>query len=117
MADKNIEVCYGVDIDAVVGWIGCPTKADSICDISRGVWTARVGIPNLFDLFRRYNIKTTCFTPGYSLFELRRKIWSSTIFFNPALTIRPIVQSRGLTASEQTSNIAIIVDGKYRILD
>ena len=67
MADKNVKVCYGVDIDAVAGWLGRPTRADSVCDISRGVWTAQVGIPNLFDLFKRYNIKTTCFIPGHSI--------------------------------------------------
>ena len=67
MTDKNIKVCYGVDIDAVAGWIGRPARAESICDISRGVWAVKVGIPNLFELFRRYNIKTTCFITGHTI--------------------------------------------------
>ncbi len=67
MTGKNIKVCYGVDIDAVAGWLGRPTRADSICDISRGVYAAQVGIQNLFDVFKRYAIKTTCFIPGHTI--------------------------------------------------
>ena len=26
MADKNIKVCSGVDIDAAAGWMGCSTR-------------------------------------------------------------------------------------------
>ena len=36
MADKNIKVCYGVDVDCVSGWIGSLRAADSPGDISRG---------------------------------------------------------------------------------
>ena len=35
MADKNIKVCYGVDINAVAGWIGRPTRATPILRLQR----------------------------------------------------------------------------------
>ena len=67
MSGKNITVCYGVDIDAVAGWLGSYQGEDSPCDISRGVWTGQVGVPNLLDLFKKYNIKATWFAPGHSI--------------------------------------------------
>jgi len=67
MTDKDISVCYGVDVDAVAGWLGSYEGADSPCDISRGVWTGKVGVANLLDLFKKYNIKATWFTPGHSI--------------------------------------------------
>ncbi len=67
MTEKNIKVCYGVDVDAVGGWIGRPTRAESPSEISRGEWAMTRGMPNLLELFRRYDIKTTCFTPGHTI--------------------------------------------------
>jgi peptidoglycan/xylan/chitin deacetylase (PgdA/CDA1 family) len=67
MADKNVRVCYGIDLDAVAGWLGSYEGQDSPDDISRGVWAGQVGTPNLLDLFKRYNIKTTWFIPGQSI--------------------------------------------------
>jgi len=67
MAEKNIKVCYSVDVDCVSGWIGSLRAADSPCDISRGVWAAQVAIPNLLELFRKYGIKATWFTPGHTI--------------------------------------------------
>ena len=57
---KDIKVCYGIDVDCVAGWLGSYGGEDSPCDISRGVFAGRVGIPRLLDLFDRYGIKTTC---------------------------------------------------------
>ncbi|MBA7560031.1 Peptidoglycan deacetylase [subsurface metagenome] len=67
MANKNVKVCYSVDFDAVAGWLGRPTRAESICEVSRGVWAAQVGMLNILDVFKRYNIKTTCFIPGHTI--------------------------------------------------
>lgn len=64
---KNIKVCYGVDFDAVSGWMGRPTRADSICEISRGVYAGQVAVLNLLDLFKKYSIKATFFIPGHSI--------------------------------------------------
>jgi len=67
MSEKNIKVCYGVDVDCVSVWIGTLRAADSPSDISRGVWAAQIGIPNLLELFRKYDIQATWFTPGHTI--------------------------------------------------
>jgi hypothetical protein len=36
MGKKRVLVCYGVDIDAVAGWLGSYGGEDSTSDISRG---------------------------------------------------------------------------------
>lgn len=67
MAKKEILVSYGVDIDAVAGWLGSYGGEDSPDDISRGVFAGEVGIPRLLKLFKKYNIKATWFSPGHSI--------------------------------------------------
>ena len=42
---KEILVSYGVDFDAVAGWLGSYGGEDSPCDISRGVFAAERGVP------------------------------------------------------------------------
>lgn len=64
---KEILVSYGVDIDAVAGWLGSYGGEDSPDDISRGLFAGEVGIPRLLKLFRKYNIKATFFAPGHSI--------------------------------------------------
>lgn len=63
---KDIKVGYGVDIDAVAGWIGSYGGEDSPDDITRGIYAGKVGIPRLLKLFKTYGIKATWFTPGQS---------------------------------------------------
>ena len=38
MSKKRVLVCYGVDIDAIAGWLGSYKGEDSSSDISRGIW-------------------------------------------------------------------------------
>jgi hypothetical protein len=38
MAQKDIKVAYGVDVDAVAGWLGSYGGEDSPDDISRGLF-------------------------------------------------------------------------------
>ncbi|EAL4055940.1 polysaccharide deacetylase [Campylobacter coli] len=64
---KEILVAYGVDIDAVAGWLGSYGGEDSPDDISRGLFTGEVGIPRLLKLFKKYNIPATWFAPGHSI--------------------------------------------------
>ena len=64
---KEILVGYGVDIDAVAGWLGSYGGEDSPDDISRGLFAGEVGIPRLLNLFKKYNLKTTWFAPGHSI--------------------------------------------------
>ncbi|ELP9909955.1 polysaccharide deacetylase [Campylobacter coli] len=64
---KEILVAYGVDIDAVAGWLGSYEGEDSPDDISRGLFAGEVGIPRLLKLFKKYNIPATWFAPGHSI--------------------------------------------------
>ena len=64
---KEIFVAFGVDVDAVAGWIGSYGGEDSPADISRGMFSGEVGTPRLLKLFREHDIKTTWFIPGHSI--------------------------------------------------
>ncbi len=64
---KDILVAYGVDIDAVGGWLGSYGGENSPGDISRGLFAGEVGVPRLVELFRRYGITQTFFWPGHSV--------------------------------------------------
>ncbi|MDE0308068.1 MAG: polysaccharide deacetylase [Albidovulum sp.] len=67
MANKEIFCAFGVDVDAVAGWLGSYGGEDSPCDISRGLFSGEVGSPRLVELFRRFGIQTTWFIPGHSI--------------------------------------------------
>lgn len=64
---KEIFVAFGVDVDAVAGWLGSYGGEDSPCDISRGIFAGEVGAPRLLKLFDKYGLKTTWFIPGHSI--------------------------------------------------
>jgi len=64
---KEILCGFGVDVDAVAGWLGSYGGEDSPDDISRGLFAGEVGSPRLLELFRRWGIKTTWFIPGHSV--------------------------------------------------
>lgn len=64
---KEIFVAFGVDVDAVAGWLGSYGGEDSPCDISRGLFAGEVGVPRLLRLFERNDLRTTWFIPGHSL--------------------------------------------------
>ncbi|ORY69001.1 glucose 1-dehydrogenase [Pseudomassariella vexata] len=65
---KRVLVGYGVDVDAVSGWIntedGTPANPT---DISRGIFGATVGIDRLLTLFAKSHIKATFFVPAHTL--------------------------------------------------
>jgi peptidoglycan/xylan/chitin deacetylase (PgdA/CDA1 family) len=63
---KEIFCAFGVDVDAVAGWLGSYGGEDSPLDISRGMFSGEVGTPRLVELFDRFGIKTTWFVPGHS---------------------------------------------------
>ena len=67
MAPKRVLVSYGVDIDAVAGWLGSYGGEDSVSDISRGIFAAEVGVPRMLKLFEKKNIRATWFIPGHTL--------------------------------------------------
>ena len=64
---KDIIVAYGVDVDAVAGWLGSYGGEDSPDDISRGLFAGEVASPRMLKLFDKYGIKTTWFIPGHSV--------------------------------------------------
>jgi peptidoglycan-N-acetylglucosamine deacetylase len=64
---KEIHCAFGVDVDAVAGWLGSYGGEDSPLDISRGMFAGEVGTPRLLELFRRHDIRTTWFIPGHSV--------------------------------------------------
>jgi peptidoglycan-N-acetylglucosamine deacetylase len=63
---KEILCAFGVDVDAVAGWLGSYGGEDSPDDISRGMFAGEVGSPRLVGLFKKYNLRTTWFIPGHS---------------------------------------------------
>ena len=64
---KEIFCAYGVDVDAVGGWLGSYGGEDSPCDISRGVFSGEVGSMRLLRMFDRFQMPTTWFIPGHSI--------------------------------------------------
>ena len=64
---KEILVGFGVDVDAVAGWLGSYGGQDSPDDISRGMFAGEVGVPRLLDLFKKYDLPSTWFVPGHSI--------------------------------------------------
>lgn len=64
---KEIQCAFGVDVDAVAGWLGSYGGEDSPSDIQRGMFAGEVGTPRLLKLFDKYNIKTSWFIPGHSI--------------------------------------------------
>jgi peptidoglycan/xylan/chitin deacetylase (PgdA/CDA1 family) len=64
---KEILVAFGVDIDAVGGWLGSYGGENSPDDISRGVFAGEVGVPRILELFRRNGVTQTFFWPGHSI--------------------------------------------------
>ena len=73
---KEIFCAFGVDVDAVGGWLGSYGGEDSPLDISRGMFSGEVGTPRLLELFRRFGIKTTWFVPGHSMETFPKQIGS-----------------------------------------
>ena len=64
---KEIKAIFGVDIDAVGGWLGSYGGEDSPSDIQRGMFSGDVGTPRLLRLFVKHGIPATWFIPGHSI--------------------------------------------------
>ncbi len=67
MAKKEILVAYGIDVDAVGGWLGSYGGENSPNDISRGMFAGEVGVPRLLKLLKKYDLPSTWFWPGHSV--------------------------------------------------
>jgi peptidoglycan/xylan/chitin deacetylase (PgdA/CDA1 family) len=66
-SNRKILCGFGIDVDAVAGWLGSYGGQDSPFDISRGLFAGEVGTPRLLRLYDRYKIKTSWFIPGHSI--------------------------------------------------
>jgi peptidoglycan-N-acetylglucosamine deacetylase len=64
---KEIMCGFGVDVDAVAGWLGSYGGEDSPDDISRGLFAGEVGVPRVLNLLDKYEIKASWFVPGHSI--------------------------------------------------
>lgn len=64
---KEISVAFGIDVDAVGGWLGSYGGEDSPDDISRGMFAGEVGVPRLNALLKKYDLPATWFWPGHSI--------------------------------------------------
>lgn len=64
---KEILCAFGVDVDAVAGWLGSYGGEDSPDDISRGLFAGEVGAPRLLKMFAEHQLRTTWFIPGHSI--------------------------------------------------
>lgn len=65
-AGKKIAVSLGVDFDAQSLWLGA-FNMPSPAMMARGEFGAEVGAPRLLDVYNKYGIKTTWFTPGHTI--------------------------------------------------
>ncbi|MEU7887982.1 polysaccharide deacetylase [Microbispora bryophytorum] len=64
---KEIFAAFGIDVDAVGGWLGSYGGAGSPDDISRGLFAGEVGVPRLNALMKKYDLPSTWFWPGHSI--------------------------------------------------
>lgn len=64
---KDIQIGFGIDVDAVCGWLGSFGGENSRQAMSRGIFAGEVGIPRLLTLLQRRGIKATWFAPGHSI--------------------------------------------------
>ncbi|NON61333.1 polysaccharide deacetylase [Acidianus sp. RZ1] len=71
-----IYVSVTVDVDAIAGWLGSYGGQDSLCDLSRGEFAGKVGVPRLLNLMEKLGIKSTWFVPGHSLETFKEEITS-----------------------------------------
>lgn len=65
--EKEIIATFGVDVDAVAGWIGSYGGENSPSDIQRGVFAGEIGTPRLLKMFQRHGLTVSWFIPGHSL--------------------------------------------------
>ena len=71
---KEVFCTFGIDVDAVAGWLGSYGGEDSPCDITRGLFAGEIGSPRLLKLFDKYGIRTTWFIPGHSIETFPRQM-------------------------------------------
>ncbi|EPQ57262.1 glycoside hydrolase/deacetylase [Gloeophyllum trabeum ATCC 11539] len=104
---RTVLVGFGVDVDAVAGWLGSYGGQDSPSDVSRGIYAGEVGVPRLLKLFAKYNIKTTWFIPGHSL----------ETFPEQMAAVRDAGHEIGLHGYSHENPVSMTIDQQRDILD
>jgi len=61
----NCTVCLSFDFDAMSVWFGYQAVTPAM--LYRGEYGARVGVPRILDLLRRYGLPATFFIPGHTV--------------------------------------------------
>ncbi|KAF8889309.1 glycoside hydrolase/deacetylase [Infundibulicybe gibba] len=107
MPAKRVLVGFGVDVDAVAGWLGSYGGEDSPAEISRGMFAGEVGVPRLLKLFAKYGIVTTWFIPGHSL----------ETFPNEMAAVRDAGHEIGLHGYSHENPTSLNVEQQKDILD
>lgn len=70
-----ILVGYGVDLDAVSGWLNTRDGAEAdVANVSRGVFGATVGTDRLLKMLDKYKIKATWFTPAHTVESFPKQV-------------------------------------------
>ena len=65
---KQVLVGYGIDVDAVSGWLNTQNGAPAdLANISRGVFGATVGTDRLLSLLDKYKISASWYIPAHSI--------------------------------------------------
>lgn len=107
MGKKRVLVGYGVDIDAIAGWLGSYKGEDSTSDISRGYFAGTIGVERLLKLFQKYSITATWFIPGHSL----------ETFPSQCAAIRDAGHEIGLHGYSHENPVDMSIDQQREILD
>ena len=66
-ANKQILCGFGIDVDAVAGWLGSYGGRIRRLTFRAACFAGEVGTPRLLRLYDRYKIKTSWFIPGHSI--------------------------------------------------
>ena len=61
----NSSICLSFDFDAMSVWFGYPNTTPAM--LARGEYGARVGVPRVLELLKRYAIPATFFIPGHTI--------------------------------------------------
>ena len=65
---KKVLVGYGIDVDAVSGWLNTQDgSASDPTNISRGIFGATVGTDRLLKMLDQYHIKASWYIPAHSI--------------------------------------------------
>jgi len=63
--DRKYAVCLTFDFDAVSSWLALGLTTPAY--LSRGEYGARVGVPRILSLLKKYQIPATWFVPGHTI--------------------------------------------------